>query len=206
MRAFLAIELPKPIREALYSTLNEIRKMPLPIAWVPVQNYHLTLRFLGDIDQQFLSRFQAAWELESQRHLTHPQLHPPAGGIPVQVAGTGVFPSVRKPKVLWVGLEDPGRRLTQLSLAINAILLDLGYPDENRPFTPHLTVGRVRSGARLKDFALPPAPALKWEISSFLLLESRLQSDRPPIYQALKKFSLHAVASQNLEPRVLEEK
>ena len=103
------------------------------IRWTRNGGLHLTLKFLGDINRE-----QVEAILTTLRDIA--QQRPP---LRVVAQGLGAFPNLRRPRVLWVGLQ--GERISELSEAIETALLPLDFPPEEREFTPHLTLGRVRS-------------------------------------------------------------
>lgn len=135
LRAFVALEMPEPIQRGLGRISTNLRKdlKDMPLRWVKLENIHLTLKFLDKIDQSDIPRIGAAL---ADRAKTVPP-------IQIQLDTLGVFPSERKPLVLWVGVKVPDD-LSQLQIGIEADLAELGYPAELRPFSPHLTLARVR--------------------------------------------------------------
>ncbi|MDP2315818.1 MAG: RNA 2',3'-cyclic phosphodiesterase [Pseudomonadota bacterium] len=133
MRLFFAIPLSEPVLDAVSEALRPIRGAAPNISWTRRANQHLTLRFLGEVDESRVDAVADAVAPWVRR------LPPP----PVRLVGGGAFPDARRPKVLWIGAETS---LGSLVSAIEASLLRLGFPAEERPFVPHLTVGRVRDG------------------------------------------------------------
>jgi 2'-5' RNA ligase len=148
IRAFVAAELDNQVLDNI-SKLIEILKPRLPaVRWTPKTNLHLTLKFLGNIE-------------ESQVNPVTVQLRASLKLFPrctINAKGLGVFPDVRRPKILWVGLS--GDLLAQLAASVEAALVPLGFTSENRVFTPHLTIGRWREGSR-------PTTKLRQEIESW---------------------------------------
>ena len=120
----------------------ELRKLltDMPLRWVRTENVHLTLKFLGPTKQEDLPRIQAVIEQQAQAF------------APLQIEFTdfGVFPNPQRPLVLWVGVNTPPS-LHALQQAIQADLVKIGYPAEERGFTPHLTLGRVRREHKLAN-------------------------------------------------------
>ena len=112
-----------------------------PVKWVEPDNIHLTLKFLGDISTEITGRITAA--LENASRGTHP--------FEIGVSGIGVFPGLKRVRIVWVGLTGELEKLEQLQKRIEAGLEPLGIPPEGRPFTPHLTIARVRDYARPDD-------------------------------------------------------
>ncbi len=134
LRTFIAIEIPPDIQDAISeqtATLRRVLARPL-VRWVPVRNIHLTLKFLGDVSP-------ANIELLCQMLLTETAQHPP---FDIEIGNLGVFPDRKRPRVLWIGVQAP-EALHALQRGIEAAAALLGYEPERRPFSPHLTIGRV---------------------------------------------------------------
>ncbi len=137
MRLFIAINLPEGIRQALWETAEPLRAARYPIRWVAAASLHLTLKFLGEVDparEEVIARGMAA-AVEGAKPFTLP------------VSGFGAFPSVQRPRVVWVGLE-PVPPLELLQHRLEQEMERVGFPTEGRPFHPHLTLGRVKRDAR----------------------------------------------------------
>jgi 2'-5' RNA ligase len=142
IRTFIALEMPSPIRKALAGISSQLKLdlSGLPLRWVPVENMHLTLKFLGDISPD-----QIAGITKTLESLTA-NLAP----MEISVDGIGAFPNRQRARVIWVGLAVP-ESLHQLQRNIEGRLAELGFPGENRAFLPHLTLVRVRGHARPMD-------------------------------------------------------
>lgn len=136
LRLFIAIEIPRPLLEQIDKAVEPLRQSipPQLIRWVPYQNIHLTLKFLGDVSPSNVEFLCQALLQEAARH----------SPFEATIEGWGVFPDVKRPRVIWVGVQAPSR-LFQLQRGIDSATQRLGYAAEEREFTPHLTVGRVRS-------------------------------------------------------------
>jgi RNA 2',3'-cyclic 3'-phosphodiesterase len=135
LRAFIAIELPN-------NTLEEIEKQTASlrqdlgnniVRWVPLQNMHLTLKFLGDIASSHVDFLKQLLTREAE---SHSQFY-------LQLGGLGSFPTLRRPRLLWIGIHAPAD-LSSLQKGIEAGTSRLGYEQEEHPFSPHLTIGRIR--------------------------------------------------------------
>ena len=139
IRSFIAIELPDVVVRGLVGTVSYLRER-LPgsdLKWVAPGNIHVTLKFLGEVR---LSRIDDVRRvLESVCAATAP--------IRLSVDELGAFPSPRAPRIVWAGLEGDTERLVSLASRVDAALEPLGFPRESRPFTPHLTIARVRDDA-----------------------------------------------------------
>ncbi len=142
LRAFLAAELPPDLQDTIHTATADLRQMLRGdlIRWVPAHNVHLTLKFLGDVSPSSL-------ELIEQMMMAEATQFP---AFEVQVEGLGCYPNPRRPRVLWVGLRAPAE-LASLQRAIEAAAARLGYESEERDFSPHLTIGRVRQNASSTD-------------------------------------------------------
>ena len=135
LRAFIAIELPATLQDAIGTQTIRLRQTLRDdlVRWVPTQNMHLTLKFIGNI---------ANSHLEFLKHLlirtagSHPQFD-------LQIGGIGSFPTPKRPRVIWAGIHAPVD-LVSLQRNIEAGTSRLGYEKEEHPFSPHLTIGRVR--------------------------------------------------------------
>jgi 2'-5' RNA ligase len=138
IRAFIAIDLPTPIQQQLESISLRLQSMCVPssVRWVPARNIHLTLKFLGEVSSANLEMLKKILQSEASRHKC----------FEVSIGGLGAFPSIRRPRVIWVGVQAPGS-LSSLQRGIEAETLRLGYAAEDRPFSAHLTLGRVSHSA-----------------------------------------------------------
>lgn len=135
LRAFIAIELPPHLQEAVEKQTARLRQTlgSESIRWVPPQNMHLTLKFFGDIAASHVDFLK---QLLTQAANSHKQFD-------LQIGGIGSYPNSKRPRVLWAGLHAPAD-LASLQKSIEAGSVRLGYPKEERAFSPHLTLGRVR--------------------------------------------------------------
>jgi RNA 2',3'-cyclic 3'-phosphodiesterase len=140
IRSFIAIELPQEVRQALASLQAKLKSAGnIPVRWVDPGSIHLTLKFLGDIDSGSTNKI--AETMAEASSVIHP--------FNIAVSGTGVFPNPARVQIVWVGLTGELERLNQLQKRIEDGLELLGFKAERRPFTPHLTIARVRDYASL---------------------------------------------------------
>lgn len=161
MRLFVAIELPDDLKTAL----GRLRTDVPGARWVPPEQLHLTLAFLGEVEEETVGKLG---ELLSLIHTPPFQL---------SFSGTGCFPSRRRPRVLWAGL-DPNPRLLRLAAGVHGAVLACGIPQEERPFSPHITLARLKfPAAREVDAFLdmPQKPELpSFSVREITLFQSRL--------------------------------
>jgi 2'-5' RNA ligase len=135
LRVFIAIELPAHVCDAIQKQIVRLRQTLGNdlIRWVPTQNMHLTLKFLGDTTTAYLDFLKQMLSREAE---SHPQFN-------LQLGGLGSFPNSRRPRLLWIGIHAPAD-LASLQRSIETGTSRLGYEQEERAFSPHLTIGRVR--------------------------------------------------------------
>ena len=135
LRAFIAVEIPHEIRQAIHEQATVALKRTIGplVRWVPPENLHLTLKFLGDISPASVDMLTQMLRAEADA----------ARPFEMHVGGLGSFPSLRRARVLYIGIQA-GAGLEALNHGIESACVRLGYEAEERPFSPHLTLGRVR--------------------------------------------------------------
>jgi RNA 2',3'-cyclic 3'-phosphodiesterase len=138
IRAFIAIDLSAEILAGLQQAAKTLqaRTGALPVRWVPANNIHLTLVFLGDVVTTNVDALKDMLRTQVSAH----------SSFEITVGRLGAFPSFRKPRVVWIGVSAPPE-LSSLQREISQATVRLGYPAEDRPFSPHLTLGRVSKTA-----------------------------------------------------------
>lgn len=132
IRAFVAVDLEPRTVQKIMEAIVQFRPRIPGIRWLSPNNFHLTLKFLGDIDEAKVAPIAASLERELC----------PFSCFTIHAKGLGVFPDLRRPRILWVGLVS--EELKALALRVEKTLLPFGFAAERRAFTPHLTVGRWR--------------------------------------------------------------
>ncbi len=136
-RLFVAVELSEEVRGALAEAQAVYRRRSdPPVRWVDPRGAHLTLKFLGDVAAE---RVQALADALAAVAAVHAPFQ-------LSTGPAGVFPSPRRPRVLWLGVDGPVEYLEDLQQDVEFALQGLGFPLEGRPYRPHLTLGRVRDG------------------------------------------------------------
>lgn len=183
MRLFVALELPVGVRRALGELVRRLASSGADVKWVGEENFHLTLKFLGEVEPARLPELGEA--LSRVAGETAP--------FRFTAAGTGAFPSVRRPRVIWVGVDRGRDELRELAGRVDGALAELGFPREDRPFTAHLTVGRVRSprgGEALVELLSSTAfPEREVAVEEMVLFQSVLGRGGP-VYTALGRYPL----------------
>jgi 2'-5' RNA ligase len=138
-RTFIAIELDDELKDSLGHLQDRLRGQlsPRSVRWVQLQGIHLTLKFLGDTPLEKLEEVQVALAQAAA------EISP----FTFTVAGVGCFPNSRRPRVVWVGVQELTGSLVRLRDAVEDRVAPLGFPTERRRFSPHLTLGRVQRHA-----------------------------------------------------------
>jgi 2'-5' RNA ligase len=183
LRLFVAVELPPEVRDALSALQQELRPRGGPgVRWVRPEGIHLTLKFLGGVPRQ-------------QVPLVEEALGRAASGqtaFGLSLGMPGFFPSPRRPRVLWVGIEGEVEQLTALARRVEEEMSALGFPAEERPFAPHLTLARLGeklAPAQREDFgraaqSAPWHPGHPFSVDGVSLMRSQL-SPQGAIYSCL---------------------
>lgn len=142
IRAFIAIEITPEILNHLERISKDLNRElgNRAVRWVPASNIHLTLKFLGDVSLSNLDFLKDALRSEVLQY----------SRFNISVGGLGAFPKVRNPRIVWVGVEGPDV-LEELQRGIEAQTARLGYEVERRPFSPHLTIGRISRSAKPEE-------------------------------------------------------
>jgi 2'-5' RNA ligase len=185
IRAFVALRLSAESAAMVANFIDELRGSGAGIRWTRAANLHLTLRFLGDaVAAATIPALATA--LDKIGNTTEP--------FPLLAQGTGAFPDLTRPRIIWIGLRSD--RLIRLAERVEAAARECGFPPDDRPFVPHLTIGRVRDRRRWgglrdaiaagaqRDFGHSP-------IDSMVLYRSILGRESPT-YEAIAQFPFSA--------------
>jgi RNA 2',3'-cyclic 3'-phosphodiesterase len=161
MRLFLAINPPLRVRSALWNATTAVRDAWPDVSWVAEPRIHLTLKFLGEQPDAAAEPLADAIRGVARSHAA-PQ---------VRVAGIGAFPNLRRPNVVWIGVE-PEPRLELLHHDVEVACDALGYEIDGRPFRPHFTLGRVKARGNAEQIRALGAAARKVRFSDDFMVES----------------------------------
>lgn len=181
MRLFIGLRPGATARAMISAGFAHLRPMP-DVSWVPMENLHLTLAFLGEVDGQALPRLQRAIDTVGNRLQ------------PVTLAYSevaGAFPNWRSPRVIWLGVNDADSELTRLHRRLWNELTPLGFQDENR-FHPHITLGRLKrqlTAANLEHLQQARWSEQKEQVAEITLFESILRP-QGPLYRVLSTHML----------------
>lgn len=176
IRAFIAIELTDEAKRTI-TTVSGQMSTTMPsgaVRWVKPNALHVTLRFLGDTDERLVPEIGRALDVAAG----------PLPAFTLRLGQLGAFPNARRPRVIWIGLDPvapaTGGTLTDLKTAVDAAVAPFGWPPETKPFTAHLTLGRVRDERRPVEVAwdTPIAPII-FPVTAIHLIESELRPEGP---------------------------
>ena len=177
LRLFAAIEIPEEVRGALAEAVTPVRERFSRARWVPIQNQHVTVKFLGSTWPRLVE-----WVTETISGVAG--RHEP---FPTRVEGLGAVPNGRKARVLWAGLDEAGGRLARLAASLDEALAR-EFASEKRAFAPHLTVARFDPPVGLDPLEVV-FESEPFEIDRIVLFRSHLR--RPaPVYESIGTFPL----------------
>ena len=134
MRLFIAINLPKNIKDSLFKSQKSISGNLAKINWVAKKNLHITLKFLGNVED---NKIENLIELASKAVAG-------TGSFKAKFKGVGTFPGGSNPRIIWVGTDEGGDKLCNLAKNLEETLSNAGYKSEEREFRPHITIGRIK--------------------------------------------------------------
>ena len=167
VRAFTAVPIPGELKERIAAVQRNLRTRVNQVRWTNPETSHLTLYFFDEVAQETLEKIKVS--MLSVERVQHP--------FRITVRGLGAFPNLRRPRVIWLGLE-PERPLQQLHKTFLTELSGCGVATENRPFLPHLTIGRLRQqGSDLTQLSKEFAQSVIGQIpvTGLSLYQSRLR-------------------------------
>jgi len=177
MRTFLAIEVPQHLRKKVDSRIQEEKKKDLPIRWVAFENLHITLKFLGEIDDKKKDEITSVITEISKQYTP----------FKVRLEGLGCFPNPKNPRVLWIGVAEGAETLSEIANELEEKLSQLGFKKEKR-FHAHLTIGRIKKPCKIDDILHKNITTESFLVNAITLFKSTLKPDGP-IYEELKKFA-----------------
>ncbi len=169
MRTFIAIEIPEEIKGRLVELQRGLRSSGVDASWPRPEGIHLTLKFLGEVPEAKIPEIMSSLRSTAQG----------TGGFRLEVAGTGAFPNAKAARVVWVGLSGDVDKLNRLQDAVEKAMADIGFAREDRKFTPHLTLGRIKY-IRSREAWLKTLDGIKdvkvagFDVSAVSLMKSEL--------------------------------
>ncbi|MGH7724195.1 MAG: RNA 2',3'-cyclic phosphodiesterase [Candidatus Eiseniibacteriota bacterium] len=185
MRTFFAVFPPAEVVDAIAGAVERIRWPGDSVSWVKPSNVHYTLRFLGELSESRVRAAARAGEaaVVGLQHFS------------LRLGAPGVFPNARRPRVLWLGASEGGEALVLLAKSLDEALRREGFGAPEKPFAPHLTLGRVREsgsgGASVAETFLGATfPTAAFDVPALSLIHSKLDP-RGSIYEPIGRFALH---------------
>ncbi len=177
IRAFIAVDLPEHVRAALGEAQARLKRAHLgvKVSWVKTGNVHLTLQFLGHVEESAIEKISGALEPVARQHEP----------FELVVRGAGGFPNERRPRVLWVDCDDAGGKLKALAAAVQKATQPLGFEPEHREFSAHLTLGRIKPAPMKSGFPRPD-----------VALTKALDSIKDSAFGTMRVEAIHLMRSQ----------
>ncbi len=183
LRLFIALETPGTVREALGRVLAELRRADADVRWEADQKLHATVKFLGDTPEARVEAVVTGLERAACS----------TGPLTITYKDLGFFPTPRLPRIIWAGINEPTGALKGFHALSEASMRTLGYPEESRPFHPHVTLGRIRGPrgidalrARVETCTFDQPPITLHEVA---LIRSDLRPSGS-VYTTLKRIFL----------------
>lgn len=180
LRLFIAMPLPRSAVQVLEEWCAAGKQHWQFSKWVHPQDLHITLQFLGAVDEHVIERIVQVLEEVSRG----------ATPIDLQFDGVGSFGSKEAPRVLWAGLGGEIDKLRQLNHSVTAATSSLGFEPEERPYRPHITLARKYRGGEGQPFTMnsEPLPPNQWTGEEIVLFQTHM--NRSPMYERLHTFTL----------------
>jgi 2'-5' RNA ligase len=185
IRTFIAVDLGKAVRDRAIALQENLARAGVEVKWVEPENLHVTLLFLGEVGDRDVPAVCRCVADVCQGH----------AAFTMSVERVGCFPNARRPRVVWVGVGEGAQELVALHDALEAPLLELGcYRREERQYTPHVTLGRVKSERPTEKLAQALAKHAGWQggqtpVREVLVLSSEL-TPQGPLYTVLSRAKL----------------
>jgi RNA 2',3'-cyclic 3'-phosphodiesterase len=191
MRAFIAIELPKEIKEHLSKIQGKLKASGADVKWVEPANIHLTLKFLGEIDEEVKAKVITALSgIASDRN-----------SFIASISSIGAFPKAQSPRVIWAGLNLGDEQVKEIAKQIDSDLEKIGLAKEDREFSSHITLGRTKSSKNrielvklLEGLSETQLGPFEFHVSKITFFKSTL-TPKGPIYEALHESCLGSAIS-----------
>jgi 2'-5' RNA ligase len=186
-RIFVAADISEEARRAVSLHIESLgREFPrLRVGWERAEKLHLTLKFLGETTDAQLEKLKNSVEAISRL----------LSAFPLEIAETGVFPNAKRARVLWIDVRDERGNLREISRRLEIECEKIGFPRENRPFRPHLTIGRLREPGSARELAEKHLKnnfdPVRFEVSAVTIYESLLQPTGS-VYKVFSKHDFHA--------------
>lgn len=190
VRAFIAVLISDDLKRRIALVQEEFKKVAPEVKWVSEENFHITLKFLGDVEADRLAAIPAMLS-DSLADVEE---------FDIGIGGVGAFPNHGRPRTVWVGVTDGRERLAEVAQQVEEQLAGLGFHKEDRSFSAHLTIGRVKDGrgADALTSALQKADVGSMgtvRVKSVAVMKSELRREGP-IYSVLSEIPLRSAGGE----------
>ncbi len=198
-RLFIAVPLPQNVRGIVGDIEEQLKVHDAPAKWVDPALAHITLKFLGNTRPNLVPDIERELRAIATTHRASP----------ATIGGVGAFPSTQRPRIIWLGLDGDLAPLAQLAQDVDAAMSHIGFPAEDRPFRPHITLARLRQGKRAPDdFAAAlqqlTVPKVRVPLDRVQLVRSVL-GESGPTYTTLGEWQLGSPVNDSVDPIELVE-
>lgn len=184
VRTFIAVLLTDELKSRISTVQDQFKDLAPEVKWVARENLHVTLKFLGDVDSGRIEAVCSAMASAVEG----------VEAFSMGVSGVGAFPNPRRPRTVWVGLDSGAESLAEVAQRVDSALAGLGFPKEDRKFTGHVTIGRVKDERRIGSLpeALLAAKSTEFgavDVAGITVMKSDLRREGP-VYTVIKEIPL----------------
>jgi 2'-5' RNA ligase len=186
IRSFIAIDTAPEVKAAIVDVEEKLRATNADVRWEPIEKFHITLKFLGNVEEEKLHSLGNRLE----------EVLSPFSAFSLTYQGVGCFPNLHHPRVVWIGAENEDGTLRRIQEAVEEVSESFGFQRDERQFHPHITIGRVKGSRNLKalvselgNLSFTPHSAM---IKEVLLMKSDLKPSGS-VYAVLRKLLLKRV-------------
>jgi 2'-5' RNA ligase len=189
VRLFLAVDLPEPIRESLGAVIEDLRREARDVRWARAEALHVTLKFLGEVEEGRIAEISDRIAEAAA---------PVPGGFTIHLEGLRTIGDRRRPRMVWAGVREGTGALHRLQREIEDACTRLGFPAESRPYTPHLTLSRLKARSATLAEAVASRAGIgigSFPVHSCALFQSHLHP-QGATYARLREFALGGAESE----------
>lgn len=184
LRLFVAINFNPKIQRSIKHIQDHLGKTDCDVKWVKPKNIHITLKFLGNIEIQKI-------DVVKQALINHYQN---TRSFKIELTQLGTFPNINHPRILWIGLKDSKQRLNQIVTLLQKALVKIGFEEDKKSFSPHITIGRMRSLKNInllsESISTYQAPKNLTQVITTIILYKSTLTSQGPIYESLYQITL----------------
>jgi 2'-5' RNA ligase len=184
IRTFIGVALDKAIRDRTVALQETLGRTGTEVKWVEPENLHVTMLFLGEVDEREIPKVCGIVAEISGQH----------SAFLMSVETAGCFPNPRRPRILWVGVAEGAQPLCAIHDALEIPLQELGYRREERKYMPHITLGRVKSDRSTEELAAALGKQVAWKGGEIMVRELHIMGSQltpqGPVYTVLSRAKL----------------